>query len=215
MATPNDNRPTDNRLSVVLVTLLRGIIARDEQEERWQDLLSLEHAVRDHAAVLGLDLVVVLDEGYAFLRQRESDGDSDEEPIPRLVNRRALSYPVTLLLAILRRKLAEHDASSGELRLVIETEEMVDAVRTFLPPGKTEARMSDQIMAHLRKVADLGFIRFLGNDPGKFEVRRILKAFIDAQWLLELEEQLRGYAEGRTSTGENASEATDGEDENE
>jgi hypothetical protein len=206
--------PNDNRLSVVLVTLLRGVIARDEQEERWQDLLSLEHAVRDHAAVLGLELVVVQDEGYAFLRQRESDSDSDgdETPIPRLINRRALSYPVSLVLAILRRKLAEHDASSGELRLVIETEEMVDAVRTFLPAGKTEARMTDQITSHLRKVADLGFIRFLGNDPGKFEVRRILKAFIDAQWLLELEQQLREYAEGSVA-GVNEDGATNEDDE--
>lgn len=212
MATPHDNR-----LSVVLVTLLRGVIARDEQEDRWQDLLALEPAVRDHAAVLGLELVTVMDEGYAFLRQREPDGD--EDPIPRLMKRRPLSYPVSLLLAILRRKLAEHDASSGELRLVIETEEMVEEVRTLLPAGKTEARMTDQITAHLRKVADLGFIRFLGNDPGKFEVRRILKAFIDAQWLVELEERLRGYAEGTAAAAEGdataTADATEPEDEEE
>lgn len=200
--------PDNNRLSVVLVTLLRGVVTRDEQEDRWQDLLALESGVRDHAAVLGLELVIVMDEGYAFLRQREPD--DEEDPIPRLVNRRPLSYPVSLLLAILRRKLAEHDASSGELRLVIETEEMVEEVRTLLPAGKTEARMTDQITTHLRKVADLGFIRFLGNDPGKFEVRRILKAFIDAQWLAELEERLREYAQGRPGEGE-----TTLEDENE
>jgi len=34
--------------------------------------------------------------------------------LPRLVQRRALSFPVSLLLALLRKKLAEFDAGGGE-----------------------------------------------------------------------------------------------------
>jgi hypothetical protein len=38
----------------------------------------------------------------------------DGEPeLPRLVPRRQLSYPVSLLLALLRKKLVEFDAAAG------------------------------------------------------------------------------------------------------
>jgi len=182
----------ENKLSVALVSLLKGVVTRDENEARWQTVLSTESRLRDHAAILGLNLVVDVEEGYAFFRQQ----DNETEEIPRLISRRPLSYPVTLVLALLRRKLAEHDAASGEVRLIVDLEEMVDAVRTFLPEGATEARVTDQIGGYLKKVAELGFIRFLTTDPNKFEVRRIIKAFVDAQWLQELEEQMREYAEG-------------------
>ncbi|TVR90026.1 MAG: DUF4194 domain-containing protein [Spirochaetaceae bacterium] len=182
----------ENALSVALVSLLKGVVTRDENESRWQTVLATESRLRDHAAILGLELVVDIDEGYAFFRQRE---DEDED-IPRLVARRPLSYPVTLVLSLLRRKLAEHDASSGDLRLILDVDEMVDAVRTFLPEGSTEARVTDNITGYLKKVAELGFIRFLTTDSNKFEVRRIIKAFVNAQWLHDLEQRMREYAAG-------------------
>ncbi|MCE1182530.1 MAG: DUF4194 domain-containing protein [Rhodocyclales bacterium] len=47
---------------------------------------------------------------------------------------------------------------------------------------------------------ELGFLRELkGNfavdaeNEANFEVRRILKAFVDAQWLAEFDERLAGY----------------------
>ena len=40
--------------------------------------------------------------------------DEDGSALPRLVPRRQLSYPVSLLLALLRKRLAEADAAGGE-----------------------------------------------------------------------------------------------------
>jgi hypothetical protein len=48
--------------------------------------------------------------------------------------------------------------------------------------------------AHLQRIQELGFIRFLGGKKEKLEVRRILKAFVDAQWLSDFEEKLKEYA---------------------
>ena len=53
--------------------------------------------------------------------------------------------------------------------------------------------MMDRINTHLNKIADLGFIRRLKGEKDKIEVIRILKAFVDAQWLSELEERLKEY----------------------
>jgi hypothetical protein len=151
--------------------------------------MRVEARVRDYVAVLGLELILVEDEGYAFLRQRPVD--SDDTP-PRLISRHQLSYPVSLLLALLRRRLAEHDAAGGDPRLIVDVGEMTSAVQVFLPEGNNEARIIDQIATHLRKISDLGFIRFLTSDPQKFEVKRILKEFVNAEWLAELEARMAG-----------------------
>lgn len=90
-------------LSSVLVPLLKGVLYRDESPALWNALLQLQAQVRDYITVLGLDLQLDEAEGYAFLRSRPED--EEEIQTPRLVARRQLSYPVSLLLALLRKKI--------------------------------------------------------------------------------------------------------------
>ena len=180
-------------LPLVVTTLMKGVIYRDTHENAWRHLLPLQTQVRDYVATIGLTVVVDEAEGYAFLRSRPEDGDDDSAPIPRLVARRSLSFHVSLLLALLRKKLAEFDAQGSDTRLVLTRTQIVDMVRVFLPPSSNEARLVDQIDALLTKVVDLGFLRHVkGSDA--YEVRRILKAFVDAQWLAGFDEQLARYA---------------------
>jgi hypothetical protein len=42
-------------------------------------------------------------------------------------------------------------------------------------------------------VVELGFLRALRESEDTFEVRRILKAFVDAQWLDTFEKRLADY----------------------
>lgn len=178
-------------ISPLIISLLRGVISREDNERLWHDLLQSEALLRDYLTTMGLDLVISLDEGFAYLRNRKTGEGEDE--LPKLIQRRQLSYPVSLILALLRRKLAEHDASSAEARLILDTEDTLNMLSTFLPSGNNEARVMDNLENHLRKIADLGFIRFLAQDTTKFEVKRILKAFIDAQWLQEFDQRLAEY----------------------
>jgi hypothetical protein len=190
-----------NELSVLLVTLFRGVLYREENGPLWQQLLRLEGQLQDYLSVLGLELNLFEDEGFAYIGNRENS--EDEDPLPRLVPRRQLSYPVSLTLALLRRRLADHDARSGEERLILDTSEVIEMVRTYLPSGTNEAKTADQIESAIRKILELGFIRYLGKDSGKIEVKRIIKAFVDAQWLKEFDERLSEYAEyGERSVGE-------------
>ncbi len=55
------------------------------------------------------------------------------DSLPRLIPRRALSFHVSLLLALLRKKLAEFDAQGGDTRLMLTREQIVEMVRVFLP----------------------------------------------------------------------------------
>ncbi|WP_036249743.1 DUF4194 domain-containing protein [Methylobacter sp. BBA5.1] len=183
-------------LSALLIPLLKGVIYREADASLWQALLNLQARVRDYVAVLGLELVLDEAEGYSFLRSRQESDDDAAPRLPRLVARRPLSFPVSLLLALLRKKLAEFDAGGGDTRLVLARDEIVDLVRVFLPESSNEARLIDQIETHLNKIVELGFLRKLKPAAGQtamFEVRRILKAFVDAQWLADFDARLAAY----------------------
>jgi hypothetical protein len=192
----NAANPQPINLSVLLIGLLKGVLYRDGDERIWGQLMQLQARVRDYVSVLGLELVLDEAEGYAFLRSRPDPVDGDSQPkLPRLVARRPLSFPVSLLLALLRKKLAEFDAGGGDTRLVLSREDIVEMIRVFLPDSHNEARLIDQIETHINKVVDLGFLRKLKatGGPGGYEVRRILKAFVDAQWLAEFDTRLAAY----------------------
>ncbi|MBW6521573.1 MAG: DUF4194 domain-containing protein [Desulfoarculaceae bacterium] len=188
-------------LSTLVILLLKGVIYQEGDATLWNLLLNLQPRVRDYVAVLGLELMLDEAEGYAFLRSRqESEEDTAVPKLPRLVARRPLSFPVSLLLALLRKKLAESDAGGGDTRLVLTRDEVADLIRVFLPESSNEARLIDQIETHLNKIVELGFLRRLKASnqnqkgaPAAFEVRRILKAFVDAQWLDDFDTRLAAY----------------------
>ncbi|WP_377705908.1 DUF4194 domain-containing protein [Pseudoduganella sp. UC29_71] len=185
-----------DELSALAIALLKGVLYREADERLWSALLNLQARVRDYMAVLNLELVLDEAEGYAFLRARSAaDGDEAAAKMPRLVARRPLSFPVSLLLALLRKKLAEFDASGGGTRLVLSRDELAELVRVFLPAGSNETRIIDQIETHANKIDEMGFLRKLkaSSGPPSYEVRRILKAFVDAQWLAEFDARLDGY----------------------
>lgn len=185
-------------LSSVVVPLLKGVLYQETDAGHWSALLRLQARVRDYVSVLGLDLILDEAEGYAFLRARpepEIEGAAQDK-LPRLIARRPLSFPVSLLLALLRKKLAEFDASGTDTRLVLSRDDLVEMIRVFLPDSSNEARLIDQVDAHINKIVELGFLRRLkpqAGQPAMVEVRRILKAFVDAQWLTEFDQRLSQY----------------------
>ena len=182
--------PQANKLSTLIISLLKGVVYRDRDEALWQSLGELQIRVREYVAVLGLELVLDEAEGCAYLRQRAV---AEGEALPRLVPRRQLSYPVSLLLVLLRKKLVELDAGGGDTRLVLKRDEIVELMRVFLRDVTNEAKALDRVEAHINKVVELGFLRRLRGREDEFEVRRILKAFIDAQWLGDVSERLAAY----------------------
>ena len=189
-------QPTDasTAISPILVVLMKGVLWREDDERRWVQLVALQARIRDHVGLLGLALEVDEAEGYAFLRQRPQD--DGEEPLPRLVPRRPLGFAVSLLLVLLRKKLAEADAGGSDRRVVLRREEIVELLRSFLPTTTNEVRLADQIGAHISKVVELGFLRPLRGREEEYEVVRLLRAFVDAEWLERLLEQYKVHAAG-------------------
>ena len=171
------------------IALLKGVVSRYQNEELWQGLLQAQTALRDYFARLGLQLLVNEADEYAYLRQKEDTG------LPRLVNRTQLSYGFSLLLVELRRALGELTALEQGQCLV----SLADAVRwlkPFFPPVENEQRAQG----------------------AQYEVRPLLRSFVDDQWLSDFQQRLteyQTYGKARAAAAEGTLLRTDEEDRDE
>ncbi|WP_202619107.1 DUF4194 domain-containing protein [Ornithinimicrobium cavernae] len=184
--------PQEHAVATAIIRLMRGVVYRETDEDTWSLLERHGAPVRDHFTSVGVQVVVDDVEGYAYLRSAEDE--DTEEPLPRLVRRRSLTYNVSLLLVLLRKRLVEFEASGGEGKLVLTRDQLIELLRLFLADSSNEARVVDRVDTTIRQVADLGFLRQLPRQPGHWEVRRILKAYVDAQTLNDFAGKLQEYA---------------------
>lgn len=106
----------------------------------------------------------------------------------------ALTYNVSLLLVLLRKRLVEFEVTGGDGRLVLTTDQIVELLRLFQVDSTNDARVVDQVESTIKKAAELGFLQQLRGQSGNWEVRRILKAYVDAQTMSDFEAKLRQYA---------------------
>jgi hypothetical protein len=201
-------------LGPLVIPLLKGVMYRNADENRWLTLLRQEGALRDYVRTLGLEVIIDEAEGYSFLRtppSADDAGTTGDEALPRLMSRRRLTYGVSLLLALLRKRLAEADAQGGDTRLVMTRTEIADLVGVFLPSSTNEAKVADRVEKDILKVVELGFLQQIGartrrGEEPSYEVRRILKAFIDAQWMSDFAERLSAYRSVPMDTDQSGSE---------
>ncbi len=177
----------------VIIKLLQGVIYNDDKE-LWDNLVSYQVQIREYFELIGIDVHIYESEGFAFLKQKQFD-EGQEIDLPNLIEKRQLSYPVTLLCVLLVEKLVEFDVTGGDsTRLIVDKEELKEMLRIFLPEKTNEAKLFDNIDAHINKLVDYGFLRKLNNAEGKYEVKRILKAKIPADTLQEIKNRLEEYA---------------------
>lgn len=179
-------------VGAAIIRLMRGVVYRETDEDSWTTIEHQGSQIRDHFATIGVDVVVDDTEGYAYLRS--VDDNDEDQPLPRLVMRRTLTYNVSLLLVLLRKRLVEFETSGSEGKLVLSRDQIVTMLRLFLADSTNEARVIDTVDATVRRAADLGFLRQLRGQPDHWEVRRILKAYVDAQTMSDFAAKLAEYA---------------------
>lgn len=191
-----------SELSLLVITLFKGPMYRDVHDRLWPILLKLRARVTDHVAVMGLRLEIDENEGYAFLRGLRDD-ETDVE-YPRLVNRHTLGFHTSLLIALLRKRLAEFDATSSDTRLVLGRDQIVEMLWVYLPSSSDDVKTMRVVEGHIRKVEELGFLHRLRGQDDQYEVRRIIRAYVDGQWLGDFDRRLRDYVESVAGGGADA-----------
>ncbi|GAA1694333.1 DUF4194 domain-containing protein [Microcella alkalica] len=186
--------PDEQSVASAIIHLMRDVVYREipSHEVAWETLQRHRGRVADHFAAIGIDVVVDETEGYAYLSTREAE--NGEDPLPRLVRRRTLTYNASLLLVLLRHRMVEFESTGDDGKLVLTRDQLVEMLRVFQQSSSNEARTIDQADRTIAQVAELGFLRELRGQPGAWEVRRILKAYVDAQTLSDFASRLNAYA---------------------
>jgi hypothetical protein len=203
--------------SSVLIKLLQGFVVSDEKRY-WETLLTYQDPIREYFSVLGLQLHLSADDGYAFLKpgilSRESsnadglpgeEGEALEEGspedstiskeldgnIPSLVRRAPLSFEVSLLCILLRESLEHFDSTvSDDHRLILKRNDIYELLRLFYAEKTDETKQVRRFDSLINRVIELGFLRELKGNQNSFEVRRIIKAQFDAEKLSEIKAQM-------------------------
>ncbi len=180
-----------NELSPTIIQLLRGPVYRDTHEAIWPHLLRQRAQVGDYVATIGLRVEIDESDGFAYLASLPDD--NDRPSLPRLVRRHKLPFHTSMLLAILRKRLAEFEAETTEGQLVVTTAQLTELMRLYLPESNNDVKLQKDIETNISRVKDLGFLRQLQGASDNYEVRPILRAFVDGQFLAELDAELDRY----------------------
>lgn len=191
------NTDDDLAFSRALVALFKNVVFKEMDAEYWEVILAKKYKIEDYVSKIGLTLMVDELDGYGYLKQR-SYGEGEAE-IPRLIPRHALSYPVSLLLVLLRKQLLEFDSMTGDQRLIVTRQQIAERMSLFLQDTTNEAKMVADIDKHIDRIEKMGFLRRLRGSEDSFEVQCILRNFVNAEWLGHINERLamyRAYADG-------------------
>ena len=169
----------EQSLSRAAVALLKGIVSRGRDEQVWQDILSSQTGLKDYFSRIGLILIVDELDEFAYLRQDERSG------LPRIVSRYPLSFALSMLLVQLRKALGEYDRAQGGRR----------RMEPFLPVATNEMKFRQSIEHLVNSALSMGFLQKIKGKDTDYEVRPMIRSFVDAQWLDQLDQKLAEYVE--------------------
>ena len=178
-------------LSNACISLLKGIITKENKEKVWDTILNYRNQIEDYFRQLGLTLKLYEEEGYCYLQQIEDDETNN---LLKLVPKIPLSLHLSLLLVSLRKYMLESTAN-GDEKIVISKEEIFIKMKNYLKETSNEIKQEKEIISYIKKVEDMKFIRKLKNSDNKYEILRLLASFVDAQWLDDLDKRILEYKE--------------------
>lgn len=178
-------------LSNACISLLKGIIIKENKEKIWDTILNYRNQIEDYFRQLGLTLKLYEEEGYCYLQQIEDDETNN---LLKLVPKIPLSLHLSLLLVSLRKYMLESTAN-GDEKIVISKEEIFIKMKNYLKETSNEIKQEKEIISYIKKVEDMKFIRKLKNSDNKYEILRLLACFVDAQWLDDLDKRILEYKE--------------------
>ena len=180
----------------VVLKLLQNPLFSDEAAA-WNLLLTYLTPVQEYFARIGLEVRVYEEDGFAYLHQPAIE-DEEGQPVvlPRLTRRDRLTYHTTLLCVILREWLDQFESTHLDAgKCTITEDQLREQLTPFLPARTDERALQRRMDSAIERLIELGFLKRMPNTekPAYYEVRRILKAKIDAEKLAEIKEKLAHY----------------------
>ncbi|MDR1883576.1 MAG: DUF4194 domain-containing protein [Prevotella sp.] len=182
--------------SNILIALLKGIVYSDNKY--WNDLLDNEPDVKNYFDDINLTVIIDRPEGYAYLKQKPTDEENEDSL--KLIDKRQLNFHVSLLCLLLRKHLIESDSEGDINRAILSKDEIINLMKPFYKETTNEASLIGKIETAIRKTLEEGFLRRMKTEDEQYEINRIIKAFVNADVVMDELKKLENY---RNSINEN------------
>lgn len=177
--------------SKAIVRLLKGVVER-KHTAIWEDItVHYQHDIQEYVNLIGLELIVKKDEGFAFLKQME---DSEGNTLG-LVTRRRIGFEASIILVVLRQALEEFDSNPAQIHATerfITDIEIKNELELFLQEGYNRLKFERDLDKYIRQVADLGYLKEISKNDNEtqYQIHRIIKEKVTLDALREFKEQL-------------------------
>ena len=180
--------------SRALVRLLKKPVYRNSTV--WEDVLFYQDEIRDYVALIGLELTVKNDEGFAFLKQFE---DSDGNTLG-LITRSQIGFETSIVLVVLRQSLEDFDSNPIQFQAsekFITNAEIREEVELFLPEKFNRVKFMKELDSYIRKIVELGYLKDTKRKENEttYQIQRIIKEKVTLNILEEFKIQLQAYVE--------------------
>lgn len=179
--------------SKAIVKLLKGIV--EYNDPAWNDILQYQADIQAYLGVIGLELIVKKDEGFAFVRQAILD---DGKTI-NLATRRQLGFEISVILIVLRNMLYEFEMNPTDSQAdekYVTTTQIKEEAEMFLPVGFNQVKFKQDLDSNISKVIDMGFlaeVKKLETDETLYRIHRIIKEKVTLDDLAEFKQKLKEY----------------------
>lgn len=180
--------------SKAIVRLLRRTVERADTV--WDDIIAYQTEIQDYISVIGLELIIKKDEGFAFLKQIEMEDGSTLN----LASRQPIGFGTTIVLVVLRQILEEFDSNptkTQSFEKFITDTEIKEEVELFLPEKYNKVKLIENLNTYIARAKDLGFLveeKQKGNEI-MYRIHRIIKEKITLDDLQEFKNRLQEYVE--------------------
>lgn len=178
--------------SKAVVKLLKGVV--ENNDTIWSDILTYQTEIQDYISLMGLELILKKDEGFAFIKQRTID---DAKTV-NLVSRRQYGFELSVMLVVLRQMLEDFDNNptlSQATDKYVTAFEIKEETEMFLPSTYNKAKFEKELDNNIERLVDFGFLIAPKSNDGetRYKIHRIIKEKVTLDDLLDFKKQLNDY----------------------
>ncbi|MEI6348174.1 MAG: DUF4194 domain-containing protein [Bacteroidota bacterium] len=179
--------------SKAIVRLLKSTVERNSIV--WEDVINYQNEIQEYISLIGLELIVKKDEGFAFVKQFE---DSEGNTLG-MIQRRQIGFETSIVLVVLRQSLEEFDSNPTQLATekFITNTEIKDELELFLPERFNRVKFIKELDKYINSAADLGYLKEIikKENETKYQIHRIIKEKITLDILQDFKTRLHEYVE--------------------
>jgi hypothetical protein len=159
--------------------------------------LGWQSPIQEYFGKIGIELLINENDGFARVLQPDAD-ETDDNPLPRLMRKQAISYEATLLSVILRELLEEFDVKSEGIKLFITQKDIKERIELFYKEQTNKSKLWKDLSKPIESLVKIGILKLnredaANKDNNQYEVKRIIKAFISNDKLEEIRNKLAEY----------------------